>query len=143
MRYSQEDGVNTSLSRILYPRVGCTCRLLLCVWESTVARSCAAWDDNNKDNVCTPTIPAGLKCPLPSKTTSLITRFGLNSTRLAGRILEDLPEVFGHQARDPVSQGPCEKVFFYIGWKSKAEELILPPRSEENREYHLGAKRHR
>ena len=38
--------------------------------------SCAVWDDNNKDNVCAPTIPAGLKCPPPSKTISPITWFG-------------------------------------------------------------------
>ena len=45
-----------------------------------MARSCAAWDDNTKDNVCTPNIPAGIKCPPPSKTISPITRFGDNST---------------------------------------------------------------
>ena len=44
-----------------------------------MARSCAAWDDNNKDNVCKPNIPVGIKCPPPSKTISLITRFGTNS----------------------------------------------------------------
>ena len=57
---------------LLYPRVSC---LLSCIWESTAPRSCAAWDDNNKDNVCAPTIPAGLKRPPPSKTISLITWF--------------------------------------------------------------------
>ena len=81
MRYSQGDGVNTSLSKlVLYPRLVYSCRVfdyvILCVWKSTVARSCAAWDDNNKDNVCKPNTPAGIKCPPPSKTISLITRFG-------------------------------------------------------------------
>ena len=50
-------------------------RLLLCVWESTAARSCAVRDDNNKDNESKPTVPAGLKHPPPSKTTSIFTRF--------------------------------------------------------------------
>ena len=128
MRYSRGDGVDTSLSRITVPM--CYSRLstlvlLSCVILYYVVRSCASWDDNNKDNVCTPTKPAGLKCPPPSKTTSLITRFEAHSTRLA-RVLEGLREVFGLQAWDP------ETVSFYIGWnKSKAEELILPPRSEE------------
>ena len=80
MRYSQGDGVITSLSRITY----CTYVLVLyrfsyvllsCVWESSAARSCADWDNNNKDNVCEQTIPAGLKCPPPSKTISSITWF--------------------------------------------------------------------
>ena len=38
------------------------------------ARSCAVWVDNDKDNVCTPYLPAGLKCPPSSKIISLITR---------------------------------------------------------------------
>ena len=76
-RYSQGDGVDTSLSRITVS----TCEsssvsLVVCYIVLPAARSCAAWDDNNKDNVCTPTIPAGLKRPPPSKTTSLITWFG-------------------------------------------------------------------
>ena len=50
-----------------------------------MARSCAALDDNNKDNVCKPNIPAGIKCPPPSKTISLIARFGANSTWAKGR----------------------------------------------------------
>ena len=41
-----------------------------------MARSCAAWDDNNKDNVCTPNIPSEIKCLPLSKIISLITRFG-------------------------------------------------------------------
>ena len=82
MRYSQGDGVNTSLSRlVLYPRVSLHVCYIVCVRVTSAARSCAAWDDNNKDNVCTPTIPAGLKRPSPSKTISPITWFGtiLNS----------------------------------------------------------------
>ena len=75
MRYSQGDGVNTSLSRIvLYPLVILSTFVFFCVtlhyygrvlYETIII----------KINVCTPTIPAGLKCPLPSKTISLITWF--------------------------------------------------------------------
>ena len=54
-----------------------------------MARSCAARDDNNNDNVCKPNISAGLKCPPPSKTISLITRFGTNSTWL-------MPDIESH-----------------------------------------------
>ena len=74
IRYSQGDGVNTSLSRlVLYPRSVCV--------------SCLVYGNLPPDghvltgtiiikiNVCTRTIPAGLKCPLPSKTISLITWF--------------------------------------------------------------------
>ena len=46
-----------------------------------LGRSCAAWDDNNKDNVCKPNIPAGIECPPPSKTISPITRFEANLTK--------------------------------------------------------------
>ena len=48
---------------------------ILCYIALPTARSCAVWDDNNKENVWEPTIPAGLKCPPPSKTISLITWF--------------------------------------------------------------------
>ena len=57
MRYSQGDGVNASLSRLVY----CThvyyivslvlvdlCSFPVCVWLSSVARSCATKDVNNK-----------------------------------------------------------------------------------------------
>ena len=104
------------------------CPLPVCVRVPSAARSCAARDDNNNDNVCKPNIPAGLKCPPTSKTISLITRFGTNSTRLARGSREGLREGLRSS-----SQGPCEKVF-YIGRRirrSKAEELRLPPRSEE------------
>ena len=54
--------------------------LLVCyivfVRVTSAARSCAARDDNNKDNVCESSIPAGLKRPPPSKTIPPITRFG-------------------------------------------------------------------
>ena len=49
--------------------------LVLCYIALPTAQSCAVWDDNNKDDVCAPTIPAGLKCPPSSKTISLITWF--------------------------------------------------------------------
>ena len=77
IRYSQEDGVYTSLARISYRThmlVSVLC-LGVCSLVLPTARSCAVWDDNNKDNVCTPSIPAGLKCPPPSKTISSITWF--------------------------------------------------------------------
>ena len=85
MRYSQGDGVNTSLSSLMYcAHVLDYSRVFKCLLVSLVvcdivlpaARSCAAWDDNNEDNVCTPTISAGLKRPPLSKTISLITWFG-------------------------------------------------------------------
>ena len=110
MRYSQGEGVDTSLSRITYcTHVLVWCNFLLylcsfpvvCVWVPSVARSCATKDAKNKDNVWKPTVPAGINCPPPSETISPITWFGAISTRLAGRsagILLDL------QARDPVRQ---------------------------------------
>ena len=81
MRYSQGDGVNTFLSSLMYcahvlvfkSLVVC---YIVCARVKSAARSCVAWDDNNKDNVCTPNIPAGIKCPPPSKTISLITWSG-------------------------------------------------------------------
>ena len=87
MRYSQGDGVNTSLSRLVYcPHVIIIylCSFPVYVRASSLARSCATKDSNNKDNVCTPNIPAGIKCPPPSKTISPITWFETISTRLAG-----------------------------------------------------------
>ena len=71
------------LVKLLYPRS------LVYKWSKFVylytcysglpsARLCAVKDENNKVNVCTPFIPAGLKCPPPSKTISLITRLKVN-----------------------------------------------------------------
>ena len=70
MCYSQGGGVHTPLSRlVLYPRYCSYCGCCgVCGLPS--ARSCAVWDDNNKVNVCTPSTPAGLKCPPPSTTIS-------------------------------------------------------------------------
>ena len=56
------------------------CSFPVRVWVSSVARSCATKDANNKDDVCKPSIPAGIKCPPPSKTISLITWFRVIST---------------------------------------------------------------
>ena len=81
MRYSQGDGVHTPLSwLILYPHSGVVSvsvyvYVLLCYLGLPVARSCAVWDNKNKNDVCTRTIPAGLKYPPPSKTISSITWF--------------------------------------------------------------------
>ena len=76
-RYPQGGGVDISLSSLMY-----CAHVLVLVYFLVVsyivlpaARSCAAWDDNNKDNVCEPNIPAGLKRPPPSKTISPIIRF--------------------------------------------------------------------
>ena len=77
MCYSQGGGVNTSLSRITY----CThvlvylCSFPVCLWVSSVARSCATKDANNKDNMWKPSIPAGINCPPPFKTISHVTWF--------------------------------------------------------------------
>ena len=93
MRNSQGEIGNTSLSRITY----CThvlvykslvlvhvlvylCSFPVCLWVSSVARSCATRDANNKDYVCKPTIPTGISCPPPPKTISPITWFGTIST---------------------------------------------------------------
>ena len=64
-------------------------------------RACAVRDDNNKDYVCEPTIPAGLKCPRPSKTISLITWFEAHLNTLSERIREGLGEVYGLYVWDP------------------------------------------
>ena len=37
------------------------------MWLSSVARSCTTRDESNKDNVCTPTISAGINRPLLSR----------------------------------------------------------------------------
>ena len=59
---------------LLYPRVtpllSVYVCVLLCYIALPTARSCAVWDDNNKDNVCGITISAGLKFPPPPKTIS-------------------------------------------------------------------------
>ena len=52
------------------------CSFPVCLWVSSVARSCSTKDDN----VCKPNIPAGINCPPPSKTISPITWFGTIST---------------------------------------------------------------
>ena len=39
-----------------------------------MARSCTTWDESNNDNVCTPTISAGINRPPPSETISHIPR---------------------------------------------------------------------
>ena len=70
----------------MYPRgVFTSSRVLVflfCMWLSSVARSCATKDANNKDYVWKPSIPAGINCPPPSKTISPITWFGTISTEV-------------------------------------------------------------
>ena len=72
MCYSEEDGVDTSLLGLCTVPTSSSLLLLLdvsirdsvCwVWFSSVARSCATWDDGNKDNVWTPTASAGINRP--------------------------------------------------------------------------------
>ena len=53
-----------------------------------MARSCANKDVNRKYYVCKPNIPAGIKCPPPSKTISLMTRFGTISTYMIQQLLQ-------------------------------------------------------
>ena len=118
MRYSQRDGVNTSLSTIMY----CTTSslsfrwssfldfsirvpFLWCVWLSSVARSCATRDASNKDNVCKPTIPAGINHPPPSETISRVTRVPNQQNTLSGEKYDSF------SSRDPVGQ--CR--FIYDG----------------------------
>ena len=63
-----------------------------------------------KDNACTPSIPAGLKCPLPYKTISLITCVGayLNNRNVEnerdsdGRRKNRREEIVGSVYFDPV-----------------------------------------
>ena len=53
------------------------------IWLSSVAPSCATRDASNEDNVCKPTIPAGINRPPPSETISHVTRVPTHETRLA------------------------------------------------------------
>ena len=140
MRYSQGDGVHTPCLRlVLYPRsvdIVILVSLRLCSLVLPSARSCAGWDNNNKYDVCTRTIPAGPKCPPPSTTISLITWFEAYLNTLSGeRILEDLRRSSVFNPRTP------RQCRFYIGWKRRnkagelrtppwSEALLLPPRSE-------------
>ena len=78
MWYSQGDGFNTPLSRLLPDAesfvvsvvsvVVCFVvvsyrRSVWCVWLCSVVRSCATQDDVNKDYVCTPTKSRGINRP--------------------------------------------------------------------------------
>ena len=77
MRYSQGDGVSTSLSRlVLYPRVILSTLVFFCVTLHYPRHGHVLYGTIIiKISVCTPTIPAELKYPLPSKTISMITWF--------------------------------------------------------------------
>ena len=91
MRYSQGDGFYTSLSRFMY----CThlssvptsvpgyLTFLCCVWLSSMARLCATRDERNNDNVCTPTISAGINRPPPSRPSRIYPECRTHETRLA------------------------------------------------------------
>ena len=50
----------------------------MCYVEVPAARICAVWVDNNTRHVCTPSIPAGLKCPSPIYDHLTITRLEVN-----------------------------------------------------------------
>ena len=88
MRYSQGEGVNTSLSRIMYCThvvlFSCSRSSPVYLWVSSVARSCATKDANSKDYVFKPTIPAGMNRPPPSKTISPVTRVQDHLNTLSG-----------------------------------------------------------
>ena len=102
------------VSVLVLVQVYCSRSFPVCVWVSSVARSCATNDANNKNYVCKPTIPAGINRPPPSKTISPITRFGTIETRLAGE--EDYRTPVGY------GQGPCEKVAFIYDGRSRAKD---------------------
>ena len=91
MRYSQGDGVHTPLSQsCTVTTFGILWSVILCTLVLPSARSCAVCDENNKDNVCTRSIPAGLKCPPPSTTISSIPWFEAYLNSLSERIPEGL-----------------------------------------------------
>ena len=54
-----------------------------CVWLSSVAQSCAARDESNKDNLCTPTISAGINRSPPSRPSRIYPECRTHKTRLA------------------------------------------------------------
>ena len=112
MRYSQADGINTPLSRLMYCThvFGCVrlCSFvfvtgsLLVMWLSSVARSRATKDASNKDNVCKPTLPAGINRPPPTETISHVTRVPDHKTLLNCKCLSYigcLAVVFEHVYR--------------------------------------------
>ena len=112
---------------VLYPRSVLLCGLVvvvLCIGLPTT-RSCAAWNDNNKDDVCTRTIPAGLKRPPPSKTISPIPRLEAYLNTLRERIPRRPSERFS-----VFKPGTLRQCRFYIR-RSKAEEFILPQESKK------------
>ena len=88
MRYSHGEGVNTSLSRIMY-YTHVVCSLVFggrsfpvwCVWLSSVARPCATRDASNTYNLCKSTIPAGINCLPLSKLPAPIYDHGGSQSR--------------------------------------------------------------
>ena len=79
---------------------------LLVVCLSSVARSCATRDASSKDNVCKPTIPAGINRPPPSETISHVTRVPDHNTSSA-----EVKDSCLSRTRDPVRK--C--LFIYEG----------------------------
>ena len=73
-----------------------------CVWVSSEARSCATRNANNTDNMCEPTIPAGINRPPLSKTISLVTRVSDHLKTLSGTTRLLLVS----------DEGPYEKAYF-------------------------------
>ena len=67
---------------------------LLVLWLSSVARPCATRDENNIDNVCKPTTPAGINRPPPSETITHVTRVPNHKTRGVGlkAVADDIRE---------------------------------------------------
>ena len=75
--------------------------------------------------MCKPNAPAGIKCPPPSKTISLITRFGT----ILNTLIERIPT--RPTGRSSVFKpGTLRESVLYIGWKIRQNNLRVPPRSE-------------
>ena len=82
------------------------------MWLSSVARSCATTDANNKYNVFKPTVPAGINRPPPSEIILHVTRVPNHKTRLAG-----LQDSCLFRTRDPVRK-------VYIIYDGEAGQII-------------------
>ena len=129
MCYSQGDGCNTSLFKILYlccihghfvVVVIVSVVSVWCVWLCSVVRSCATQDDANKDYVCTLTTSLEINRPPHLRSSRIYPELRDYETRLA--------------SKDPSSsQGLREKVSFVKFEEYDGEAGVGP----------LKAKRHR
>ena len=115
MLYSPVVFVCVRLCSFLFP-------FLSVVWLYSVARPCATRDESSKDNVCKPTIPAGINHPPPSETISHATRVPDYKNTLSGT--KGLLSVS--------DEGPCGKVSFYIRWRSVGRRIRKTAEGEES-----------